>query len=109
MLEVFPHPALIEMFDLDERLAYKKGRVDERRAGLRDLDRLLGTLGDADPPAHFTSLNIGDGVRGRSLKGIEDLLDARVCAWVALRWHQQGPDGVRIFGDAESGHIAVPR
>ncbi|MDJ0792206.1 MAG: DUF429 domain-containing protein [Acidimicrobiia bacterium] len=109
VLEVFPHPSLIEMFDLDERLAYKKGSVADRRAGLRDLDRLLGTLGDADPPAHFTPVNISDDVRGKALKNTEDLLDARVCAWVALRWHRHGPDGMRIFGDAGTGHIAIPQ
>ena len=107
-MEVFPHPALVEIFDLPERLAYKKGRVAERREGLRELNRLVATLDEADPPGWFEPLSIGDDVRGRALKGVEDLLDARVCAWVALRWAHAGPSGMTIYGDASSGHIAVP-
>jgi predicted RNase H-like nuclease len=108
MMEVFPHPALIEMFDLPRRLAYKKGRVAARRVELRELDRLLVSLAGADPPARFEPLGIDDTVRGRALKSTEDLLDARVCAWVALRWHRFGPSGVMIHGDPDTGHIAVP-
>lgn len=44
----------------------------------------------------------------RQLKAIEDLLDARICAWVAAVWTRHGNAGVRVFGDASSGHIAVP-
>ena len=32
-IEVYPHPAIIEIFGLSERHQYKKGRVDERRNG----------------------------------------------------------------------------
>ena len=45
---------------------------------------------------------------GVELKAIEDLLDARICAWVAAVWNRYGDVGVRVFGDAASGHIAVP-
>src|SRR5262245_52017219 len=45
-IEVYPHPALIEMFDLPQRLPYKKGDRDARRIGqirlaglVRELDR----------------------------------------------------------------------
>ena len=108
LIEVFPHPALIEMFGLPERLMYKKGRVAERRSGLRRLDRLIATLDEADPPAHFVPLALGDGIRGRALKNVEDLLDARVCAWIALRWSHARHRGIELYGDAETGHIAVP-
>jgi predicted RNase H-like nuclease len=36
-IECYPHPAMIEMFRLDRRLAYKKGQVAERRAGQKRL------------------------------------------------------------------------
>ena len=45
---------------------------------------------------------------GVELKAIEDLLHARICAWVAAVWNRYGSTGVRMFGDAASGHIAVP-
>ena len=42
------------------------------------------------------------------MKAVEDLLDARICAWVAAVWNRYRNAGVRVFGDAASGHIAVP-
>ena len=47
VLEVYPHPAIIEAFGLDERLIYKSKRgvsVDARRDGLRTLSQLLNLL-----------------------------------------------------------------
>ncbi len=108
ILEVYPHPALIEIFGLPERLAYKKGRVADRRAGLRRLEALLATLTDADPPLRTPRVMVTGDTRGRSLKGIEDLLDARICAWMALLWSRGGRSAIRLFGSPEEGHIAVP-
>ena len=108
LLEVFPHPAIVEMFGLGERLAYKRGRVADRRSGLRRLEALLVTLRHADPPLVGERVPIDADLAGRQLKAIEDRLDARICAWVALAWIRHGSDSVRLFGDAEGGHIAVP-
>lgn len=110
LLEVFPHPAIIEAFGLEERLVYKAKRgvaVAERRAGLRTLAGLLDQLADAIPPLRGPAVGITDQARGRSLKAIEDRLDARVCAWVASVWGRY-PERVRLFGDSGGGHIAVP-
>jgi predicted RNase H-like nuclease len=108
LLEVYPHPAIIEAFGLPHRLAYKKGRIAERRAGLRRLDALILSLDRADPPLIGPPVEITDAMTGVELKAIEDLLDARICAWVAAVWSRYGDTGVRVFGDATSGHIAVP-
>lgn len=111
LLEVYPHPALIEAFGLPERLRYKTkpGLGSEgRRIGLRNLARLLGSLERADPPLSGPPIAVADDVRGRAAKAIEDRLDARVAAWVAAVWARHGTSRVRLFGDAENGHIAVP-
>jgi predicted RNase H-like nuclease len=108
LLEVYPHPAIIEAFGLPHRLAYKKGRIAERRAGLRRLDVLILSLATADPPFIGSPVEITDTMTGPELKSVEDLLDARICAWVAAVWNRYGSAGVRVFGDATSGHIAVP-
>lgn len=108
VMEVFPHPALIEAFALPERLAYKRGRVAERRTGLRRLHDLMARLVDVDPPLMADGIDITDDMTGRELKAVEDLLDARVCAWVGLVWRRFGTDRVRLFGDPLTGHIAVP-
>lgn len=112
IIEVYPHPALIELFGLAERHRYKAKRgfrVADRRIGLQELDTMLASLGSADPPLLAPPLVIDNSVRGRALKDAEDLLDARLCAWLALLWVEKGPDGFTIYGDRESGHIAVPR
>jgi len=108
LLEVYPHPAIIEAFGLPRRLAYKKGRIAQRRAGLRRLDGLILSLDEADPPFIGSPVEITDTMTGIELKAIEDLIDARICAWVAAVWTRYGDRGVRVFGDAASGHIAVP-
>ena len=108
LLEVYPHPALIEVFGLPERLLYKKGTVAQRRGGLRVLRGLLSTLATADPPLHAGAIGIPDAAPGPRLKNIEDALDARFCAWIAALWDRRGPDAFRIFGDPATGHIAVP-
>ncbi len=111
VLEVYPHPGLIEVFGLDERLAYKKKRrrVAAWREGLATLAGLLATLADADPPLVAPPMRIDETVRGRALKDAEDRLDARFCAWTALLWARRGPAAFHLFGDPATGHIAVPR
>ncbi len=111
LVEVYPHPGLIEVFGLDRRLPYKKKRrrVAAWRAGLARLADLLDTLRDADPPLVAPPPRIDTTVRGRELKRLEDLLDARFCAWTALLWADRGPAAFLVYGDADTGHIAVPR
>ena len=43
-IEIYPHPALIEIFDLPHRLLYKKGNVDSKRGGQIALASLLRKL-----------------------------------------------------------------
>lgn len=110
VLEVYPHPTLVEAFGLAERLIYKAKRgvgVAERRHGLRCLDSMLQQLSGADPPLLGPRVEVLDGTRGKALKAVEDRLDARVCAWVASVWANH-PQRVRLFGDNASGHIAIP-
>jgi predicted RNase H-like nuclease len=45
---------------------------------------------------------------GVELKSIEDLLDSRICAWVAAVWNRYGNARVRVFADPGSGHAEVP-
>ncbi len=108
VLEVYPHPALIEVFGLAERLPYKKGTPAARRDGLRRLAGMVASLRHADPPLLAPPLAIGDGMRGATLKAAEDLLDARFCAWVAALWRDRGAQAFTVYGDPGTGHIAVP-
>jgi predicted RNase H-like nuclease len=114
-VEVFPHPALVELARLDRALRYKKGRRALRAAGLRQLHAVLEGLAAATPPLRLTPggpLALGlaglDELRGRALKSFEDLADAHVCAYVALWWWWHGPSATLVVGDDPTGAILVP-
>jgi len=114
LIEVYPHPALIELASADRRLPYKQSKArkywpdsspaDRQTKLLQIWDRILGLLETeiggvrrALPLPPTTS-------RGYELKAFEDALDAVVCAWVGAR----ALDGrAKAFGDRESA-IWVP-
>jgi histidinol-phosphate phosphatase family protein len=126
LIEVFPHPAMISLFDLDRTLKYKArtGRdYPLRWSELGQLRSHLVALCDAEPPLRLSSNVVEmpiEGSRGRAFKEAEDLLDAVVCAYSALyAWHH-GPRGYAVYGlevtdtprttldNTEGGHILVP-
>jgi predicted RNase H-like nuclease len=113
-IECYPHPAIIEIFGLPERLKYKKGRVAEKKAGQKQLASLILDLSNSPTlPLHLGSdvrefidpAHI-EGLRGKALKSNEDMLDAIVCLYVAGLY----AIGARhkVFGDTTSGYIWVP-
>lgn len=114
-IECYPHPALIEIFDLGERLRYKKGSVDEKRAGQVELARLIRLLGNspvlplsiAPEPARHLEPDYIQSLRGRLLKNNEDVLDACICLYIA-GLHSLGGMG-KCFGDVTGGYIWIPQ
>ena len=114
-IECYPHPALIEIFGLDERLKYKKGRVQDKKLGQIELGRLIGLLSSSP----IIKLNAGDVVsqytdpvniaslKGQALKSNEDALDAIICLYIAAL-HACGGMG-REFGNTNDGYIWVPQ
>lgn len=112
-IECYPHPTLIEWFQLDQRLAYKRGSVDERRAGQVRLAQLLrqwvakGQLVlDESVEYLFESSRIAS-LRGNALKINEDALDAVICGLIAGCYYYQTPH--HCFGTVEAGYIWVPK
>lgn len=113
-IECYPHPAIIEMFGLEERLAYKKGRVADKREGQIKLGRLIDQLrGSTILPLiipvkcrRFLDSDWISGLKGASLKHNEDVLDAIVCMYIAALY-QTGHSN-RVFGTVEDGYIFVP-
>ena len=115
MIECYPHPALIEMFQLPERLLYKKGRVDQKRAGQVNLAQLLRELSLSqkmalelinDVPELLDEQNILRN-RGKDLKENEDALDSIVCAYIGALYTVQSNH--EVFGDKLNGYIYVPQ
>jgi predicted RNase H-like nuclease len=105
LMEVYPHPGIVEVFDLPERLLYKKGPLRQRRHGLARLRTLLASLETTEWPLRGPHHVIPRNATGRELKRIEDLLDARFCAWIAAVWVR---GGCRVYGAPGKGHIVVP-
>jgi predicted RNase H-like nuclease len=93
MIEVYPHPALVELATAPQRLPYKVSKVRsywpdatmaERRTLLfQEWDRITALL-EAKIRGVTKALPIPLDPRGRNLKSYEDMLDAVVCAWVAI-------------------------
>ncbi len=98
-IEAYPHPAIIELLDLNERLKYKVSKlqkywpaleseqrwmaVTQNLARLRSaLDKRLAGVAKWLPSAK--SLNRNKPVS--RLKGYEDALDAIVCAWIGCEF-----------------------
>ncbi|ANL33166.1 hypothetical protein AMC79_CH01063 [Rhizobium phaseoli] len=114
LIEVYPHPALIELARTTERLPYKAQKIrkywpslsnQQRREKLvtqwRDIVDLLETeifgVKDMLPPIEIKASAV-------ELKPFEDMLDAIVCCWVAIC----ALDGRAIpFGD-ETSAIWIP-
>lgn len=112
-VEVFPHPAMVELFGLPEIFQYKArpGRSLEFRWGeLSRYQELLRSLERAEPAMEAEEIlsRKPQGLRGKSLKALEDLLDALFCAYIALHLWYWGPRGYRLFGDEKTGYVLVP-
>ena len=116
VIEVYPHPALLVLLNLEKRLPYKVERrasywcntsSDKRRnlliGNLSFLYQGLAKVIDDIPDDLANSLN--NATTFRCLKSAEDQLDALVCAWVGTRYLE---GCVRGYGDAESV-IWVPK
>jgi predicted RNase H-like nuclease len=122
-IEVFPHPAIVHLFGLNQILKYKKGRLAERRAELiRYRNYILTVLPTLEPQLDF--LNLTDTLEalllfdvpqtGVALKALEDQLDSLICAYVAAHWWYWGQERNWVLG-AETpevccveGYIVVP-
>lgn len=117
-IECYPHAALLELFQLPYRLAYKKGSVAERIRGQQRLaEWLLGLSRQRDcgqvipiyTPAicqQTLDLQVIGSLRGLALKANEDCLDALVCVIIAA-YHQRQQS--QVFGDSDHGFIVVPK
>lgn len=121
--ETYPHAAIIELLQLSRRLPYKVSRarnfwpyaspatrwrwiavqLDVLRSGLGlVVEGVAGAVPSAQDLLARTKKR-----RGPILKGVEDALDAVVCAWVA---HELRAGRTRAFGDADGAiHLPLPR
>ena len=111
-IEVYPHPAIIELMGLDKRLTYKvahQSRYARATGGdgwaliVASLDRLRAALADTVQGVE-AALPSAAALPRRALKGLEDALDAVVCAWVGAEFLA---GRALAYGDADSA-IWIP-
>ncbi len=112
-IEVFPHPAIVELFNLPLILKYKKGRLLERRLELIKLHKYIVEVLPTFQPA--LNLNSNPGLfaeiptTGAALKALEDKLDSIVCAYVGAYWWYWGIERNMVLGDRANGYIVIPQ
>jgi predicted RNase H-like nuclease len=101
LIEVYPHPALLRLCGVPERLKYKDKasftEPERRQAFQAIVDALVREMDGV--PAE--SLIPGEDATGRQWKACEDALDALVCGWIGLEYLSQR---AIPYGD---GHDAV--
>ena len=113
-IECYPHPAIIEIFNLPERLKYKKGRVLAKKRGQKSLASMIRSLSDSstlrlkidDEHSQFLDEDHIDTLKGKALKSNEDALDAILCLYIAGLYSIEA-DGHK-FGDIATGYVWVP-
>lgn len=114
VVEVFPHPAMVALFELERTLKYKarpKRSLAERLEAWQRYRAHLRALAEADPPLHGHEALLAQdlaGLRGRRLKDYEDRIDALFCAYIALYAFRWGTARCRSFGTLEEGSIFTP-
>jgi len=94
VIEVYPHPALVELTGASERLPYKVSKVsiywplasplEQRRRLHRQWKRVSNFLEDEIAGVTGALPELALSTRGGELKAHENMLDAIVCAWVGI-------------------------
>jgi predicted RNase H-like nuclease len=116
VIEVYPHPALVELAEAPERLCYKVSKVrsywpasdaTERRRRLFEV--WTGIVGLLDKQIigvakKLPRIPLAPDARVTQLKEFEDMLDAVVCAWVGICALE---GRAKAFGDQNSA-IWIP-
>lgn len=115
LLEVYPHAAMVALFDLDRIVKYKKGTMEKKRLGISELRTLLRRLTSAELPLKADSRLDGLLTRdirqmtGVALKQYEDSLDALFAAYLAFFFHCGKFGQLEVFGDLATGYIVNPK
>lgn len=115
LIEVYPHPALVELTGAERRLPYKAGKVRAywpalapaaRRERLFEVWSEIVSALDAEIAGVRDALTLPPaGAAGQTLKAFEDQLDAVVCAWSGLCALE---GRARPYGDATAA-IWIPQ
>lgn len=113
-VEVYPHAAMVQLFQLERILKYKKGKLAERKVELKKLQSYTQEVLPQLIPVmalgefHGTIAQPLEGLRGSELKALEDQLDSLICAYIGAYWWYWGESRNQVLGDRATGYIIVP-
>ncbi|MGK7923218.1 MAG: DUF429 domain-containing protein [Trichodesmium sp.] len=110
-IEVFPHPAIVNLFGLEKILKYKKGRLADRKSEILKLHQYIINILPTLEPALVISDNFLEMEKINSLttlKTTEDKLDSLICAYIGAYWWYWGKAKNLVLGDSTTGYIVVP-
>lgn len=108
-VEVYPHPAMVGLFELGYRLDYKKGNEQRRAPGFAALMSHLESVPELalEDYARWAELRaIVAQPQPGDLNRVEDELDAILCAHLAWLWHHRR-EAVHVYGSLEEGYIVA--
>lgn len=107
-IEVYPHPAMVGLFKLGQRVLYKKG--PSRASGFKELVSHYESLAVLRLAENLRWAELSEVVANPqpgALTRIEDEVDAILCAHLAWLWHDE-PEALQVYGDLASGYIVAP-
>ena len=110
-IEVFPHPAIVNLFQLEKILKYKKGRLADRKSELLRLHQyIINILPTLEPPLVISHNFLDtDNINSMTtLKTTEDKLDSLICAYIGAYWWYWGQTKNLVLGNHATGYIVVP-
>jgi predicted RNase H-like nuclease len=111
--EVYPHPSMVVLFKLDKILQYKakpKRDYTFRHKEFRKYQKNLKRLENSDTPLFLPDEIIRrnlNRLKGKALKGYEDMLDAIFCAYIAY-YSWKNPEKCKVLGNMKKGYIFTP-
>lgn len=114
-IEVFPHPAMVQLFQLERIIKYKKGNLAQKRQGLLELQSYIENILPQLTPA--LELTLPPGIESwrspltlnsKELKRQEDQWDSLICAYIGAYWWYWGRERNWVLGDESTGYIVVP-
>lgn len=114
VVEVYTHPAIVAIFELERILRYKarpNRSHEERLTEFRNYQARLRSLSSADPALVDTEELLAVDVqplRKARLKDYEDMLDGLMCAYIGHYLWRWGMARARVFGNIEQGYITTP-
>jgi predicted RNase H-like nuclease len=124
-IEVYPHPATINLFKLDRIIKYKKGKLAERQLELMKLCQyIIDILPNLEPSLNLAKIQtknprLSAFICGSNLpeiptsiatlKALEDQLDALLCAYIGAHWWYWGIERNLVLGDRTTGYIVIPQ